>query len=192
MTVSGGFAVVQRHSHLSQLQLRCLLTCPSSWHVHIVLSPIRRAKDCQLGLEQPFTAMNYKLLIILLTFNLFYLTLFHTGECFPFLRREKHRRNEVVLLQRPDKLARQMPISTLFSGPLALATFLFALPLLPSLVMAPLALAGIPPALNVLSNFLSSFTNGRPLNSILSTVLSDPLHTSASSSEPSTSSGKSL
>lgn len=134
--------------------------------------------------------MNCKLVIILLTFNLFYLTLFHTGECFPFFRREKHRRNEVALLQRPDNLARQTPISTLFSGPLALATFLFALPLLPSMVMAPLALAGIPPALNVLSTFLSSFANGRPLNSILSNVLSDPLHTSASS-ESSTSTGKS-
>jgi hypothetical protein len=47
--------------------------------------------------------------------------------------------------------------STLFGGPLALAAFLFSLPLLPALLIAPLAVAGIRPAIGAVGNFMSSF-----------------------------------
>ena len=60
-----------------------------------------------------------------------------------------------------------------------MATFLFAIPLIPSLLMTPLALAGIPPALNVLQNFMSAIPNGKPMNTIIS-ALSDPLSQIAS------------
>lgn len=43
--------------------------------------------------------------------------------------------------------------------------------------MAPLAIAGIPPALNVLTSVMSSLTNGRPLNSFLP-PFGDPLQNS--------------
>ena len=58
----------------------------------------------------------------------------------------------------------------------ALATAIFALPLLPSLLMAPLAFAGLPQAMTLFNAVMHGFTAGKPINSLFTSII-DPLVT---------------
>jgi len=63
-----------------------------------------------------------------------------------------------TLLARKIDVDRQGVIGTsLLGGPLALAAFLFSLPLLPALLIAPIAIAGIRPAIGAVNTFMSAF-----------------------------------
>jgi len=71
--------------------------------------------------------------------------------------------------------------TSLLGGPLALAAFLFSIPLLPALLMAPLAISGIGPAIGAVGNFMSNI-GGIGLLSPISNLLFDPPSSESSSS----------
>lgn len=63
---------------------------------------------------------------------------------------------------------------SLFGGPLALAAFLFSLPLLPALLIAPLAVAGISPAIGAVGQFMSSIGANGGSSGLFASLLAPP------------------
>lgn len=78
------------------------------------------------------------------------------------------------LLTRKIDVDRQGGIGGIFSGPLAIAAFLFSLPLLPALLMAPLAVAGLGPTIGAVGNFMSTFGGGSSGIGSISSLLRPP------------------
>ncbi|OTF81359.1 hypothetical protein BLA29_000787 [Euroglyphus maynei] len=123
--------------------------------------------------------MNPKRIIFLFILNFINLTLiWYSVNCARIVQRQHIHPvfvpNEfAVIAPQPLQVHRQSQhlFPNIFSGPLALAAFLFTIPLLPSLIMTPVAMAGLPSAFNVLSSMVSGLTNGKPLQSLI-----DPLY----------------
>ncbi|KAH9529316.1 hypothetical protein DERF_003207 [Dermatophagoides farinae] len=123
--------------------------------------------------------MNPKRIILLFVLNFINLTLvWYSVNCARIIRRQPIQPviipNEfAVIAPQPLQVHRQSQhlFPSIFSGPLALAAFLFTIPLLPSLIMAPMAMAGLPSAFNVFTSMVSGLTNGKPIQSLI-----DPLY----------------